>query len=64
MKLVELLLAEEACRIWDAGQEEIGKFFSPKMQPIWDAQDVVAAGSDALLQGAGSCSTGLRRCCA
>ncbi len=27
---VELLLAEEACRMWDAHQEERGKFFLQK----------------------------------
>ncbi len=60
-KLLELLLTEEACRRWEARQEEKGKF-SPKMQPTWDAPDVVAAGN-ALCRGAGSCSRSLQLEC-
>ena len=63
-KLVELLLTEEACKTWEARQEERGIFFSPKMQPTWDAPDLVAAGCNALCRGAGSCSRGLQRECA
>ncbi len=54
-KLVEPVLVEEGCRMWDTVGSSSGgdrQLFPPKMEPTWDALDLVAAGCNALRRGA------------